>query len=447
MDRKRPVTRRDFVKTTGGAAVGASLLPSVGAAAEAVAAGKKKRYALVGTGVRGTSMWGRAVAQRYGDVVEFVGLCDINPKRMEYAKKAIGVDCPTFTSFDEMCDKAKPDVVMVTTVDAFHSEYLVKALDRGIDGMTEKPMVIDEKQCQDVLDAEKRTGRKIAVTFNYRYSPKHRTIKKILMDGEIGKVTSVDFHWYLDTGHGADYFRRWHRLKSKGGSLWVHKATHHFDLVNWWLDADPVEVMAKGDLAVYGKKGPFRHTHCRPCPHKTECKFYRDITRSPELVNMYINAEDVDGYHRDGCVFREDVDIYDTMVASVSYSNGALMSYSLNAAMPIEGYHLAFNGTKGRLEIRDFEDQPWKESEPTVIQLIKNFGERTIVPVTGSTAGGHGGGDTILRDLIFRKNTNVEAHLALPGSRAGAMSCLTGIAARKSVEEKKAIRVGDLIKI
>lgn len=447
MDPKKPVTRRDFVKTAGGAAVGASLLPAVGSAAEVAASAKKRRYALVGTGVRGNSMWGRAVAQRYSDVVEFVGLCDVNPKRVAYAKKAIGVDCPTFTSFDEMCDKAKPDVVMVTTVDAFHSEYLVKALDRGIDAMTEKPMVIDEKQCQDVLDAEKRNGRKIAVTFNYRYAPKHRTIKKLLMDGEIGKVLSVDFHWYLNTSHGADYFRRWHRLKSKGGSLWVHKATHHFDLINWWLDADPVEVSARGDLAFYGKNNPFRHTHCRPCPHKTECKFYRDITKNPEMVNLYINAEDVDGYHRDGCVWKEDIDIYDTMVATVGYSNGALMSYSLNTAQPIEGYHLAFNGTKGRLEIRDFEAQPWKEPEETVIQLIKNFGQRTIVPVGGSTEGGHGGGDTILRDLIFRNKTDVEPHLALPGSRAGAMSCLTGIAARKSCEEKKPIRVADLIKI
>jgi predicted dehydrogenase len=447
MDPKKPVTRRDFVKTAGGAAVGASLLPSVGAAAEAVAGGKKRRYALVGTGVRGNSMWGQSLVREYRDTVEFVGLCDINPKRVEYAKKKIGVDCPTFTSFDEMCDKAKPDLVMVTTVDAFHSEYIVKALDRGIDAMTEKPMVINEEQCQQVLDAEKRNGRNIAVTFNYRFSPKHKTIKETLMSGAIGKVLSVDFHWYLDTSHGADYFRRWHRLKSKGGSLWVHKATHHFDLINWWLDADPVEVQARGELAFYGKNNSFRHTHCRPCPHKAQCKFHRDITKSQELVNTYINNEDADGYLRDGCVWKEDIDIYDTMAATVSYSNGAIMSYSLNAFQPIEGYHLAFNGTKGRLEIRDYEKQAWAPPAETEIQLIHNFGKREIIPITASTAGGHGGGDTRLKDLIFRKPANVPAHLSLPGSRAGAMSCLTGIAARKSCEEKKPIRIGDLIKI
>ena len=75
------------------------------------------------------------------------------------------------------------------------------------------------------------------------------------MSGEIGRVLSVDFAWYLDVYHGSDYFRRWHAYKNGGGSLWVHKATHHFDLMNWWLGADPVEVVANGQLQVYGKNG------------------------------------------------------------------------------------------------------------------------------------------------------------------------------------------------
>ena len=125
-------------------------------------------------------MWGRTLVPRYSDVLEFVGLCDPNPKRAAASKELLGVSCPTFTSFDEMCEKAKPDLLMVTTVDAFHSEYIVKGLDRGLDVMTEKPMVINEAQCQAVLDAEKRNKRKIVVTFNYRYSPKHQKIKEIL---------------------------------------------------------------------------------------------------------------------------------------------------------------------------------------------------------------------------------------------------------------------------
>jgi predicted dehydrogenase len=344
-----------------------------------------------------------------------------------------------------MCDTVKPELLTVTTVDAFHADYIVKALDRGIDVITEKPMVIDEAQCQKVLDAEARNKRKIIVAFNYRFAPKHTRIKEILQSGEIGAVTGVDFHWYLDTSHGADYFRRWHRLRNKGGSLWVHKATHHFDLVNWWLDADPVEVQAYGELRHYGKKGPFRHTHCRPCPHKGQCQFYWDITKGRGM-QLYTEAESVDGYLRDGCVFKEDVDIWDTMSATVRYSNDALMSYSLNTFMPIEGYHLAFNGTKGRLEVRDYERQPWQVAEESEMYLIRNFsGKREKVTIQNAD-GGHGGGDNRLHDLIFKK---IEApkHLQLPDSRAGAMSCLTGIAARKSVEQQKAIKIAPLVKL
>lgn len=432
------VDRRTFLAATG-AATAAAVLPG----GTTFAAPGRRRYALVGTGIRGTTMWGRGIAQPYADVLEFVGLCDVNPLRVEAGRKAIGVDCPTFTSLDEMLVKARPDVVMVTTVDATHADTIVKILDRGIDVMTEKPMVVDETQCRAVLSAEKRNGKKIVVTFNYRYAPKHQTIKETLMSGAIGDVTSVDFSWYLDTSHGADYFRRWHRLRAKSGSLWVHKATHHFDLVNWWLGADPVEVSAFGTLATYGRKGPFRHTNCRPCPHKAECPYYWDITKSQPLVNLYVNCESADGYLRDGCVFKEDIDIWDTMNAVVRYSNGATMSYSLNASMPIEGYRVAFNGTKGRLEVRDYERQPWEAPEETEIHVVRKFGTREKVEIP-KAQGGHGGGDDRLRDLIFR-GVAMPEHMRLPDSRAGALSCLTGIAARKSLDAGRPVKISDLV--
>lgn len=435
-------SRRDFVKAAGQAAA-VSVLPIGSRLVSAAPA--KRRYAMVGTGDRGTGMWGRPLVADYPDILEFVGLCDVNPKRALAARDLVGASCPTFSSFDEMCDRAKPDLLMVTTVDGFHSEYIVRALDRGIDVITEKPMVTDERQCQAVLDAEKRSNRKIVVTFNYRYAPKHQLIKQTLLSGEIGRIVSVDFSWYLDVYHGSDYFRRWHRLKARSGSLWVHKATHHFDLINWWLDADPVDVTARAGLEVYGRNGSLRHTHCRPCPHKSACAFYYDMTKDARRMKLYAGCEDVDAYYRDGCVFKEDVDIYDTMSALVKYSNGTTMNYSVNAFMPFEGYRLAFNGQKGRLEIRDFERQPWKPDVETEIALTTSFGQRRLIPVP-KDEGGHGGGDSRLRDLIFRK-IDVPDYMRLPDSRAGAMSCLTGIAARTSVEQQRTVRIADLVRL
>jgi predicted dehydrogenase len=433
-------SRRQFVKAAGGAA----LAVAAGVPGQARAAAPR-RYAIVGTGHRATSMWGKELLQRHPDAVELVGLCDSNPLRAEAARALLGVRCPTFSSFDEMCEQASPELLLVSTVDAAHASLIVSALERGLQVITEKPMVVDEAQCQAVLDAERRTGRQVVVAFNYRYAPKHRKVKELLANGAIGRITSVDFAWYLDVQHGADYFRRWHRLRSQGGSLFVHKATHHFDLVNWWLDAEPLEVYASGDLKRYGSRGPFRHTHCRPCPHQDRCEFHWDITRDPRLMKLYAGCESADHYHRDGCVFREDVDIFDTMAALVRYSNDVTMAYSVNAFLPIEGHRVAFNGERGRLEMRDHERQPWEAVPETELSLVRNFGKRELITVKKGE-GGHAGGDNALLDLIFG-GAPAPAHLRLPGSRAGALSCLTGIAARRSVDEHRPVRIADLVRL
>jgi predicted dehydrogenase len=437
----RPVDRREFMAVAGGAAA-ASLIPAVGYSAPS---GGRRRYALVGTGSRGTGMWGRDLVDRYADVVEFVGLCDVNPLRVEVGKKIIGASCPTFTDPGAMLSTVKPDALIVTTVDATHAGCIVQALEAGVDVITEKPMVTDEVQCRRVLETEKRTGRRLIVTFNARYTPAHQKIKELLLAGEIGRITSVDFSEYLDTRHGADYFRRWHRLRGKSGSLWVHKATHHFDLINWWLGAEPEVVSAAQSLNNYGRKGPFRHTHCRPCPHKAGCDFYWDITKSPEMVDLYVGPEKADGYLRDGCVFKEDIDIPDTMNAVVRYSTGVSMSYSLNTFVPIEGYRVAFNGTKGRLEVRSFDRHPWEVRDQTEMHLLRSFGKSVKVDVPTSE-GEHGGGDDRLRDLIFR-NPSVPEYMRLPDSRAGAMSCLTGIAALKSGDQGRPVKIAELLPV
>lgn len=436
------IDRREFVKSGAAVAAGAVL---AGTSLASVTPLERLRYAIVGTGHRATGMWGKDIFERYKDVVEFVGLCDKNPLRVEAGKKLIGTDCPTFTDFDKMLDATKPQTVMVTTVDSTHHIFIKRALERGVNVITEKPMVTEAKDCQSVLDAERKHGRNIIVTFNYRYAPKHEKLRNIIASGEIGKVTSVDFAWYLDTRHGADYFRRWHRLKSGGGSLWVHKATHHFDLVNWMLGADPVEVTAYGALNIYGNNGPFRHTNCRSCPHKTKCAFYWDLTKEARLTKLYSECESFDGYNRDGCVFKEDIDIYDTMSAIVKYTNGASLAYSLNAAMPFEGYRLAFNGTKGRLEVRDYERQPWEVARESTAFLSRNFGKHEELDMP-QIKGGHSGGDDRLRDAIFR-NAAMPDYLKLPSAKAGALSCMVGVAARTSIEQQRPVKINELVKL
>lgn len=437
------LSRRNFIATTG-AMAGAMLAGPLESVSGVFPLPEKKRVAIVGTGSRAHGMWAKSVFEAYSDKVEFVGLCDINPGRVEYFKKSVGLACPTFTDFEKMMKEVKPDTLIVTTVDSTHHEFIIRGMELGANIITEKPMTTDEQKCEAILEAEKKTGKKVTVTFNYRYSPHRARIYELLRSGAIGDVTSVDFHWYLDTSHGADYFRRWHRLKEKGGTLWVHKATHHFDLLNWWLESDPAEVYASGSLDFYGKNNSFRHTHCRPCPHKDKCKFYYDITKSKNNMELYVNNEKHDGYLRDGCVWKEDINIYDKMAATIKYANGVQVAYSLTTYSPYEGYRIAFNGTKGRIDAWIEESNPIDERPYDEIVVTKNFGAREFIRIPQGA--GHGGGDKLLKDKIFAGVTEDPLNQSA-NVRDGALSILIGIAARKSCETGQVVKIADLTSI
>jgi predicted dehydrogenase len=454
--------RRNFIKTSGAAVAGSMILNPANATIFGLNE-KKQRLALVGTGIRGTTFWGSNIMQNFGDIVEFVGLCDINPGRVETGKIHIGADCPTFTNFDEMMQKTKPDKLIVTTVDATHHQFIIKGLEYGADVITEKPLTTDEVKCQAILDAERKYNKKVIVGFNYRYNPHYTKLRELLQNKRVGKITSVDFHWYLNVFHGASYFRRWHSIRAKSGTLLIHKASHHFDLLNWWIDSDPVEVFAYGMLEHYGKNHDFRGPKCRDCAHREECKFFWDIYSEPYLVKLYAENEQYDGYIRDNCVWRPEIDIFDKMAVQIKYANDVQVSYSLTTYSPYEGMRIAFNGMKGRIDAWD--GIPWRRQEKVnqaelhakemaqndekedtdyeEIYVSDNFRESNLIKVPRER-GGHGGGDRRLQDKIFRNPDMPDPLKHSAGTRDGAMSILIGTAARKSIDEGRPVKIADL---
>lgn len=452
--------RRSFIRYTAAAGSALMIEPFT---PFAQAGNKKIKVALVGTGIRGTGLWGDDLIKNFGEAVEFVALCDTNPGRVAYAKKFMKVSCPTFTDYEKLLKETKPDYVIVTTVDAEHHHQIIRALESGIDVITEKPMTTDEDKCREILAAEEKSGKKVWVAFNYRHSLHSMQVKELLHKNRIGDITSVDFNWYLNVYHGADYFRRWHAYTKRSGSLWVHKATHHFDLLNWWLNSEPVEVSAYGELEHYGKAGPFRGKTCRSCEYKKQCNFYWDVTADERMKDLYVANEHHDGYHRDGCVFREDVDIFDKMSAQIKYANGVIVNYSLTTYSPYEGWQIAFNGKRGRLET--WEDIPYMQKikedqakrhanemaqtddavagEVREIMVMDNFAKDYEIYTTPKIRGGHGGGDIRMQRRLF-VDRNDNPYNVLAGTREGAMSILIGIAARKSIALKRPVRIEEL---
>ncbi len=411
----------------------------------------KKTYVLAGASQRVLFMYLRPMESTFKDNCEVLGIYDINIGRANTVASEFGI--PVFDDFENMIRETKPDCVIVTTVDAFHSEYIIKALQMGCDVITEKPMTIDADKCNAILKAERETGKKVTVTFNYRYAPYMSKIKELISSGAIGDIFSVHFEWFLDRNmnvqaHGTSYFRRWNARMNKSGGLLVHKSTHHFDLVNWWIGQQPEEVFAFADLKLYGKKGSEKYangisgTNCRNCEYTDVCQFYHRLSTFER--QMYADNEKYDGYYKDGCVYADDIDIYDTMSVNVRYNGGTLLTYSLNATCAYEGWRVSFNGSKGRIEAFLPETGPDK-SEINKIKVYNLNNEVTEYIIQDLPSEGHNGGDAKLqRNVFVGDQPDPRGYVA--GTRDGAYSIIIGAAANISIKERKPVLISDLLK-
>ncbi|WP_142060705.1 Gfo/Idh/MocA family oxidoreductase [Pseudarthrobacter sp. B4EP4b] len=461
--------------TAAGAATAADTTTALGAGR-----GGKARIALIGTGGR-SEMYIRAIFGKHADTAELVAFSDVNPGRVEFYQQLIqelGAPGPV-ASFDPadltaFIQANSIDRVIVTTPDYTHADYIVEGLRAGADVVVEKPLTIDAEGCRRITQAVHETGRNVVVTFNYRYSPRNSALKEIIQSGVIGKVTSIDFSWVLDTVHGADYFRRWHREKKNSGGLLIHKASHHFDLVNWWIDDVPERVFASGGLKFYGDKNaaerglgprPERGTPDADAPATAEKDpFTLDLREDERLKALFLDNEHYDGYRRDQDVFTGGITIEDNLALVVEYQGGPRLSYSLNAHSPWEGYRVAVNGTEGRAELEVVERAAVTSStdKKTVVDpsatpideedAIRRNGERLVVqrhweaayevPIVNGE-GGHGGGDELLLSDLF--NGPGEDPLGRPsGYLDGLRSVSVGIAGNRSLETSLPVRIEDL---
>ncbi len=430
------------------------------------------RAAIVGTGSR-AQLFTEGLGHRKH--VEVAALCDPNPVRTAHHNRLLNQagrpPARTYApeAFSEMLRNERIDTVVVTTVDALHDAYIVPALQAGCRVVTEKPMTTDAERCRRILDTVEATGGDLSVAFNYRFNPVHELVHRELRSGAIGEIISVHFEWLLDVRHGADYFRRWHRERHKSGGLMVHKAGHHFDLVNWWLGARPEQVFGIGRLGFYGRENGERTGYRREYERAhgsavaAADPFALHLEDNAGLRALYLEAEKEDGYLRDRNVFGDGITIEDDMAVLVRYSTGASMSYHLTSYSPWEGYRVMFNGTGGRLEL-EVEESTWQRPRARLTSdkgavhgdaAPENSGGVRIVirplwkppyevEVPEFDHAGHGGGDARMMRALFDGES--------PGAPVatvvdGALALAVGLAANSAFARGEAVDIGDVVHI
>lgn len=428
-----------------------------------------KRYAVAGISNRAIGMFIKPLVNEFSNVGQLVALLDKDALRFKVLKDAEPktANIPTYLEdeFDKMIAETKPDVIIVVTTDVAHAKYIIAGLENDLDVVTEKPMTINVEQAKAVLAAEKKSKGKVTVTFNYRYPAIHQKVKEIVLSGRLGRITHVDLNWYLDTYHGASYFKRWNRIRDISGGLSIHKASHHFDLLNWWIGDDPDEVFAFGALNYYGANAPMNPEkvdgrHCSTCPVREKNPYemrwkprHNPKTAAPKDDHLgSVRSKQIHeytGYSPDACIFDSEIKIEDTYVASILYKHGTMVSYSSNWSLPFEGYRLAINGTFGRLETQEFHSParvPFVIPEQQTIDFFPLFGgsKETISVLHGE--GGHGGGDPLIQEDIFIGPEPDRKYELVAGARAGALSVAVGEAVWRSAEAGgKKIKIADLL--
>lgn len=429
---------------------------------------ERKRYALVGTGSR-ASMYVEATTQTFDAFAELVALCDISQTRMNWHNaqlQAQGISPhPTYLArdFDQMIAETKPDVVIVCSIDATHHQYIIRAMELGCDVITEKPLTTSVENLHAIVNTINQTGRSLRVTFNYRYAPAYTKLRELVLQGVIGRPLAVDFSWLLDTSHGADYFRRWHRQKENSGGLLVHKSTHHFDLVNWWIGSYPAQVFALGDLLFYGKDNAeargesYSYQRYTGEPAAKNDPFALFLDEKAAFQGLYMDAEAETGYLRDQNVFGEPITIEDTMAVTARYRNGVLLSYCLITYSPWEGLRVAITGTRGRVELEVVENVNHLLGDDEVSASTTGFKatQLRVYPMFGTPydveipviEGGHGGGDPTMLEQIFSPHAPPDPYHRDASHVDGAASILVGLAANEAMKTGRLITIDDLFQL
>ena len=391
-----------------------------------------------------------AICDTHEQHAQLVGLCDLSPTRLRWHNARIGELYAARAGADVHGRQVRRDGAAGSAGcrhrhdGGWHPSRVHRA--RNGDGMR-----CDLREADD--DRRREGGRDsrcdqahwpIAARHVQLSLPAARDeTAQLIAGGAIGRPLAVDLSWILDTSHGADYFRRWHREKDKSGGLLVHKATHHFDLVNWWIDSRPRRVFAMGDLKFYGRANAGvrgeRYDYDRYTGHAAatsdpfalflDRESGESICASKSLKGLYLDAEADTGYVRDRNVFGDNISIEDTMAVMVRYRSGVMMNYSLIAYAPWEGFRVAITGDKGRVEL-------FEQHSPTTqrsVHLFPMFAREVREIEVQNLEGGHGGADPVMLRQIFDPAAPPDPLGRAASHLDGAASILVGISANESI--------------
>lgn len=339
---------------------------------------------IIGAGLRGAAGLGMRIAETYPETGFVIrALCDRNPGRMQVADEELkrvyaahGVE-PKIARYGEyaglIADECV-DLVMITTPQYVHRGPALAALAAGKKTYLDKPLAHDVTDALAIAQAEKRTHNRVLLGFTRRYEAAWLKAHALLAEGAIGDLQMMLMRAVIPYHN---YFSRWHRNRKWSGGALNDKASHHFDVFNWFSGGRARAVHGFGGVGVL-KPDPNAPERCNACD--CECPYRNDIAPPKDATDKMIGfrrdrswaGENDIEFRHDTCVFKPGADIYDHAAIHFQYDNRivAALFYAIFGPHAEDQETFELVGSKGRMIVRRHTGE---------IDLIGEYGKRREV--------------------------------------------------------------------
>ena len=368
---------------------------------------KKVTFAILGMGDRGTVYASKILL--HPEEAEVVAVADLRQERLDKVCKYISLPQDRiFHSAEALLAQPKlADIMIVASQDSQHCAHAVAAMEAGYDILLEKPIASKLEDVVTIAKTAKRLGRRVLVCHVLRYTVFYKEIRRLLKNGVIGTVQSVEASESVAYFHQAHSFVRgnWHNTE-KSSPMILAKCCHDMDILQWVIGKKCLKLNSFGTLGYFNKDhAPEGSTErcfdCKVenCPYHAPT-FY--VSRIPGWPASVLCAEPTEekvlqvlrdtDYGR--CVFRMDNDVVDHQTVNMLMEDDVTVTFQTNAFTNVQTRDIRVMGSAGELwgnfKRKELYFQRWGE-EPVKIDLFALCQDFT----------GHGGGDAgIIQDMI-----------------------------------------------
>jgi predicted dehydrogenase len=364
------------------------------------------KAAVIGAGNRGT-VYGKYALKRPHEI-QVIAVAEPDEKRRKLYAKHHNIPAEMqFHSWQEMLARPKMcEVLLICTMDRFHYEPAMLALEQGYHILLEKPMSHDPLESIKIAEKAQQHKRILAICHSMRYGTFTQELKRLVDEKVIGDLMSIQWTENVGIEHYVFSFVRgkW-RNSQESSSMILQKSCHDMDMLQWLVGAKCTDVSSFGSLSHFKKEhAPEGSTErCTDgCAIEHECPYSAIKLYYHEKQGAWYNAVSLDNsldarlqalkegpYGR--CVYHCDNDVVDHQVVNLRFENEVTVSFTMSGFTGKEKRTFKIMGTKG--EIRGSGGKNELE-----INLF-NGKQMTIHPT--QVEGGHGGSDfLIMRDFV-----------------------------------------------